>query len=1757
MGRWWDTDMASSSQAMYTDPELALQAASTPDDVFQGGGFAQNVLNYTAAQKEQDEQEVKQNRNGFLNSVFGWFSDVDKEYSGNLLYDMTKGYFKAMWYPVDKAASAAHWLYSEVVSQPLSTLWIQGGKTLMREDIGVFFSGDEWSQAYGEAETQSVGQSISNVLNTVGTGAYLETINPEVADTYRRKYERLVYDTDYWRDKAGWRYTAGSGAVDALAVISLDPTTYVTGGAGQVIKGVRSARFIEKGGELVRTRGAIADTARKAVGKKPETIEDFSQSKKMNEFYDWIMQPSKTTNAPRKTVAEIEAHPIWGRGRRTNDFKHQYSQVFSQWDRADFPLAFRFSMGDNAAAAELAARGGKVLDDLGRLNENRVLVNSTRLDPELTAMFQRGGSVPFGPMTAEAALAEEAAKGAGKIAPITAAKPLDQAAAESWKASKLELINSEVDRLTTQSEMLAKLLGPNLGRAAEEFSTVGTGFGGLDRAYRMGSGSFSNVSASAERRFLNKMKDRRGRFSTDGYRKGFYGTPLRIVQSFGDKTPHGRINHNDSDAGDRVFEMLREVPGLGPEVRSGMLNTYMTAGDKIAKSKVLESINEQVILHLAQRVHGLDGEVARAISTMVQGESYKTIQKLLGTTGRRVQPKGQAFSGALRDEALGATKANRVDYVDDGVGYVMAPLAKTQLSQTDTLLPIRELNRVFARNSGAMQQLRKSGGSAKDVALMVSDNFSTVWKAATLLRPAYVPRMISEEAALSALKFGFLSRIVGDGSRGAKNFVLNRAQYVGAELGLTSYTPSTGKGVESAFSVVKIGDEDVVQAVKSRRESLKKEIARESDPLKRKTLEGELSATKYSRIRVNRALPVVRARIQMEREMADDLRSEVAELTRRRDAITANLNAPPKLGAGPGSASAVRSANRRSALEDQIAALNARIDDHNNVLGEFTDYANEILRTAVASTGRRLGEGSFEAFGYRIPQAFSGEWQNSIPRDQISQDTNAAMGALYARQEAVDTARFIKTGSWDTIEAGAPNHMESWLHALNRQFVQDDVFYRVLQDSSGKTALEWLKTPAGRNHLRDMGIRGRDPQKLVDDITITLDKYLPEDTGLRAKLVDGEEITAADLESAIAKADFPTVHGEEIAEKIGLTAKHSGANVLDRMIQKGFERMGSIPSDVMSRHPVYLRFQEGRYKEILGRELSYRRSVGREEALTPDQLEKILHESDRLARKDMSKIVYDPQRTTASEALRFIAPFFSAHADSLARWGGMIAEKPELVGKLARIYNAPVSAGLITDTSGNPVGKDGYVDVRDPVTGKIVERKFVGIDERVMHFRAPWADKNQGSFPVKIQALNTILPGDPWFNPGAGPMVQVAGSQIAKTSPQAGDFLQWSKILPYGPSGSAVEAVTPKYMRTLWDAYKGDDPDNEEYQKAYLAIWNKKVMEYHTAAAQAAATGSEIPEHVKFSQKDIEREAKEFLFLNVLEAWGSPAQSSNSPLTGTPYQFYVDQLNQLKKIDPETANDKFLAKYGTDFAGFTASLSKSMGIASTISADSMAEKYQDEIAADPDMAQFWVGNVYNGGPFSSSVYQKQLDENYGARMAREKITAEEAIENTQSEQGWREYRAGKMLLDSYLIQNGFKSYSQKGAEDFNEARKQLVASLSQRFPAWENAFNVVDRGKVPQRIEFFTKAIQDDRLMNDPMRHDLKVLPQYLAGRQIFKQMLAERGLSKVSYNAAGEPIGESADIAEAWNQFKMSLINSNVAFNELHNRYLSNDDLQ
>ncbi len=1724
VSRWWEQEMSDAGQALFTDPQTGLTVATMPDQIL--------------AAQQQAEEEARAQRGGFLqdfvtNVSKGW-GRVDGALSVLPGWGVAKGAGKAVWYPVDKAATGAYWLYSNAVSQPLSTLLLQASKAELAEggfweNTDILMSGDEWSDAYGEAEHISPAQAFFNYENTrAATGdkgalgflaADESKLTAQDREQINRQTERFLYDTDYWREKQGWTYTAGTGALDFMLVMGADPVYAGLQVGAAAVKGARSIKVAEEGTERARGISGVnmlADYTGKKIGQAlAKSPEEAARSTKVNNFFDW---------AAGKSAAEIAQHPIWGRGRRINPARDQLSDILSRATRDEMPLILRFSMGDSTAAAKLVENNASLLSNIGKMSDNRVLVDSAKFDPELMTALrgeeaaegtkfptltdipprpttpgprQSGWDKTYGDLAAridihrQAMVSGEKLRGLGPAAQTSFA---DVLRAEEWKAGKLDEIDLDLSDLERTNNYIAQALGANVGKIDDFQPGVNNMFGTTKSLYRQGPLALRDVEKAADKKVarLGAGKDRVTRaeagFTSRILRNGFYTTPVRVWQSFGERLPETFINHTDDDAYMRVADMLKQVPNLGAETRLDLIRQYSQAGDKVARAEVLDKIHTQVVEHMVMNVNGLDRATAEAVNKMRTLGFQKAMNEL---TGQR--PLEQTYSTAVKDPSKGFTKKNRVDFVSNGEGHVISPTAKTQLSSAEPLLNVREFDRLLRRGSGYLGSVgRWSTDRASDVG-GIMDSLNTVWKATTLLRPGYTIRSMSEEQVASAVKFGLMSSIMNLGE-GGWNWARNRSQQVGAVFGKGGYTSATtGKGGR-----IEITSEEGLKAAAA--------LGLETE-----------------RINVNNAWPVVQATISDERTALKSVEDQIAKMEARR-------GKPVKEG-------------KLTFDADELARLQEEAADHRAILGEFTDYAKAILQEAKDSKGRRLGEGTFIHEGIEVPKAFSPLWENPIPRDQIT--SARAMETVFARAEAISNGRIIKTGDWVPVTPDKPNHMESWLNGINNQYRQDELYRIVASDPTLKAAKAWVRTPAGKHHMSQLGVRAKDPKGTIEGIKRTLDLYLPRGTGLQDKLARGEKITETELRASIAAEDFPTIHGEELKALTAQHSKRTASRIVDDLIEQGFKMLATVPNDIMARQPIYLRAQEAHMKDLISQSLRFRAEQGLDETISPQELNGLLEQSDKLARKTISQIVYDPARTTATEALRFVAPFLSAHMDGLQRWAGLIAEKPQMVSTASKIYGAPVAAGLVTDRYGRVVNKDGTV------TDESGEKHFTPLTERILTVRMPGSTKNvkgvgkvaDGGLRFNLQTLNTILPGDPWFNPGTGPFAQVALSELAKKQPALGDFLQWSKILPYGPNQNARDAFIPAYMRDAWDAYKAGDPDGQAYQEAWLA-------EYQRQQGLHANGGDPIDLDL------VEENAKNFIRLHALTNWLSPARTQDTPLTGTPFQFFIDQYKVMQEVDPQNAQAQFLAKYGQDYFVFTAAMNKSLGIASTVSAQATAEKYKDLIAQRPEMAALVVGDVYNKGGFSNSVYRQQFDELIGGEAVREKMTAEQALRENQRDLGWQQYAQSMNLLDAALIRSGFKSYADRGAEQFQEAKRAMVEGIRQGNDAWYEDWGTTNRVAVPMRIEFMKKMIQDPDLMNDPMRSELHVLAQYIAVRDALKAQLNSRGQRSLSFTEAGMPTGEAQDIGYTLRQAQLMFMNMDTRFADVFHRYLESDDL-
>lgn len=1959
MSKWWNTDMAAAAQALNGDPATALQAATLPAILLkQQQVYKKQQEEYLKSKERADEEE---DRLGWINTLASGamkaIGKVDNILSEVPIWDDTK---EIVGYPIDKVASGMHWAYSNYMSRPLATLFLATAEAELSGDyLDTITKGETWSKPWEgigytpfdptkeEAEELeerpgrlSPGQAFVNYENVAAAtgeaGAFAsifaggaENLTPEEREAVKRNASRYLYDNDFWHEKQGWTYTTGSGGLDFFFIAAGDPTYLAVKTAAPIVKGARNLTLAEAG-KTKEAKGIVEGQRVTSLGE--HSLEEVVSGKAMQDFAAWI---------PKKIPEQIALNPIWGKGRRKNPHTNQYSQLLAGERPESVGMIMRFAGGDSAAMREMATNSRNLTTKIGRLQDNRSLVDSAKFDPDVLAhyveaerLYPQAAPDFVSPLSKGEELHQEAARAIS--GGLTSAMPKGGAAdttlaflakAEEWKAAQLKLIDEELEHLKSHDNFYQKILGGaedagNYGLHGDELTAAGSNlFGTMDSFHRMGPLAMRNTQKLADKRWKSKTAGRSmlapkrapgaKALASRVIRTGMYSTPIRLFQTFGDEMPSTFIDHSAPDATERVINTVRGVKGLPDDLRRSMIQGYSTAGDKLARSAYMEQMNTAIVEHMAAQ-RGIDGETARHIAGQLRVKMQGEHAKITGIRNpdEKFGTLSQTDASGQVVEVLDPVTGHRIDAVVDGEAWIIAPTAKTQLSRAEPLLDVKELGRFLDRSAGLIKKSRAGGADVADAVLAVTDLMSGVWKLATLMRPGYVIRNVTEAQMAAAAKFGALG-VVNALGRGAAHWFENRPRQIAAFAGVGSWMPSTGKGVMSQMGRVKIGDagevarfsklsfegkqvpltrinvpiavdyaEGVIKTeqglfaeakaamektqaeydawVGAHRDYATNQVALDSAAsdlsdayartayLRQKVSEArvEIVGKRYQRVAEER--PTVGAEAETAAQAAakdsdelailhaeadrflreaergaddlrtqwgdsnwkynaqqlDELRAWSAKVAKEQqkatiktgvsEAALANANKVAKeriaefdkvmkglvgdrdwwqkaltqaernelearkiLGEKAYKANYVSQPNMAEGKRLLEASMRhqAAMDDHSSVVREYSDYAGAIIREAERAQGKRLGEKEYEYRGITIKEAYNPKWDNPIVRDEIT--SKYGNQVMFSRYEAVNKERMAKTGAWVDITPDMPTHMDEWLRAVNLQFGQDELFRLVAEDPDKAAA--WLKTAAGKKHAAELGPHGKEPEDLPRKIELLLDQYVPVEGGIRDKFIRGEEVYAKDLRAALPENAFPVVHGEEVRVLLKKERKTTASAHIDNLIARTFNRFGTIPTDVLANHPIYLMAQRARMKELVDKEIALRKEGGLGEFI-PDEktMNQMLAKSDQLARKDITQVVYDPTRTSATEGLRFVAPFLSAHIDGLQRWSGLMAEKPHLISRASQIYNAPVAANLITDKQGNHVDGSGHVLIKD-ADGKVVERKFVPLSERVFHLRRPGQNpdkQSKGSTPIALSAMNVIAPGDPWFNPGGGPLVQISGNFIAKEVPAAGEFLQWAKVLPFGPTDTAT-ALTPKWMRESWLAYTAGEEGNQKYQDALLAVHNKHMADWRRGGGDGA----------KPSWKRAEKEAKSFMFIEALTAFSTPAQTMETPLTGTPYQFYIDQFRQLQETNPEDAREIFWSRYGEDYYQFTTSLSKSMGIAPTIEAVYTSEEYKDMIEMDPDLAGF-IMSQRDKGEFSSTAYAVQMDQLIGGERVRSKLTAEQAAKLNEAQAGWMKYSKMMNLVDSMLLKVGFKSYQQKGAEKFALLKTIIQSQVAEEYPAWDEDFNQVDMAKVPKRIESLSRLVMDPRLANDPMRTDVPVMQQYLMMRAVFKQKLTDMGLKQLSFTpGAGptqegtpaEPSGEAKALGAQWRLVQMSLVSRDTQFGEMFHRYLSNDNLQ
>jgi hypothetical protein len=728
-------------------------------------------------------------------------------------------------------------------------------------------------------------------------------------------------------------------------------------------------------------------------------------------------------------------------------------------------------------------------------------------------------------------------------------------------------------------------------------------------------------------------------------------------------------------------------------------------------------------------------------------------------------------------------------------------------------------------------------------------------------------------------------------------------------------------------------------------------------------------------------------------------------------------------------------------------------------------------------------------------------------------------------------------------------HAAAWAHAINAQIVGDELQRKLVAGWTEQQAVRWLKTnPAGMAYWKRLNLKTTPYERVVAGAKHEVDDYLPLPE-IREQALTPEGVTPDFLREALPKPDHrPTVH----MANLGPSRLHH-ERALDRVIESVYKTLSTIPANRMSRHPLFNQMYEGHLKTIVAQ----REKQGLKTATVKD-VEAVTETARRLALRDTRRLVFDiAHRSDAAVMLRFMSPFFSATTEAFQRWGRVIADRPEVVGYAARFYNTPAYLGSVQDQDGNHIFGDGtYVD---PVTKK---RELASKDNRFIVFRMPKAmadsalgvalgvERSSGNAVLSQNSINMVTQGDPWFSPGVGPIVQIPVNEFVKDKMDDAELARKLGILPYGPAtgetmaSRALRQAAPATLRHFLTAY---DTSDYRYQQVKAQIMQRAIFE-HQQLGKRMLTAQEIAD-----------QTENYWLFSAASAFLQPMATQRKDA----YQFYRDQYNNLRRANPQTADQEFLNRFGEDYFIFAQAMSESHGLQATKKTVELSQKYAGLLAQHPEMGSLIIGPE-GKGPFSPEAYAYQLNTPLvpgDSEMQRRRLTAEEALKENQRRLGWAKFSSTMNRLTSELHNAGFASFDDDGAEALRDKKRTYVKLFSTpTYPdgtpnpyyneAWAEDFNTYDPMKYERMMPALTAVAHSD-LAQLSSRSDLRVLQEYLTVRRQVVQELATR---EAGGGAKMLRAKENADLAAGWGQYVDSLIERDTRFGDLYHRYLSRD---
>lgn len=782
---------------------------------------------------------------------------------------------------------------------------------------------------------------------------------------------------------------------------------------------------------------------------------------------------------------------------------------------------------------------------------------------------------------------------------------------------------------------------------------------------------------------------------------------------------------------------------------------------------------------------------------------------------------------------------------------------------------------------------------------------------------------------------------------------------------------------------------------------------------------------------------------------------------------------------------------------------------YNNLRRMKFDFIPETHRLG-ARTFRISGSSELwdEAFGG--PNGDYYRWLSSSHPAFMS-TIDGASKMTHALQMAVRGPGFATINAIDHPD----RYTQAYVHYIRNQMMPDPVAKMIVAGRPLDEVAQWMtSTSAGRAYMKALHVG--DPDIKVNEVASMVKQYLPYD-GMRDAALAGK-FKASTIEEHMPDAKERPDINANIAALV-----HGGdgaANIYKRATEWLMQMTGTMPDDILVRHPLYNTLYKARLTDHVQ---SWIKDTGQTVLRKADR-DMLVAAAHAGARADLKGLVYDVSRfNDLGHTLRFVSPFFNAWFNAMSSWSKLIMENPGLLGRAYQakrlLWNSPFAIN-------NETGQK--ADVNTPWD----KTSFV------LHMPKALAGAMGGLTDVPIDAKTLVSPTyiDAIGNPGFGPLVSIPVNEIVKAHPELMNNDVVRSMLNEMVDKNSLQQLMPSGatdMVSLANLLVGRSEDVKDYTNTVWSIYQEQYYDYLNGQRSAPPNWD-----------DVKNQAWYITAVDLFAKRLSPLGFRPAPA----HQFLADEYKRMLKQDPKNARQNFYDKYGKAGMYFTQGLTTDpTGIPATVGASAAVKRYADILQQYPELGAVIVGPEGNGN-FDQMAYQWQV-----AKGLRQKLSPEEAAKQVNINTGWAQY--GKLLAQAQaLLQaRGLQSMNSPGAKDIKALMTNFVAATGdpadpRHNPDFYANFSGYNQGDYNNRIQGLFKIARDPALLSNPLRSDIQSLNKYMQLRDTMYAVLQKRPHKTLNATT-------NTDLAEEWDTAVANLMKADTKFAQIYDRYLRKDD--